>query len=336
MPQAHLRATLTRLRQRLAGDAEGAIRPPVGAVGAYARGASAGWRPRYVYPEIAGYWLRWASARPDVPHEVGERVVATLAAIQEPSGLWPTRVPLTLAGELASHYVAARYLFDHAMLWDGLFLWAQRRASSQAQALAALVRASLTQFINAESSIIAVIGEGSARWSGRAGPFSLKPLSRIVAASDASTDAVHSAFSAALPELVNRTLHAPHAEAHPQLYAIEGLLALRLRDEAHSAFQQLLTAHGAPIKLRETVGHGPSRSDVLAQALRVALILAPDATRVAPEWQAVVDELIYRVDASGHIVFAPGADDSPTWAALFTEQALAWFAGDSPDAAAIV
>jgi hypothetical protein len=331
---------LTRLQRCLASDCEGAARIPVGVVGAFARGVNAHWQPRYLYPEIAGYWLRWASARSDVPIELGERVVASMATMQQADGLWPTRVPLESESDLASRYVTTRYLFDHAMLCDGLFLWGQRRGSPRALALSATVRASVSQFISHESNpprrIVAVLGEGAGRWSGQAGPFLLKALSRINAMNRSTIDASHDVFNEAVATLASSTLHTPHAEAHPQLYAIEGLLALGMRDEAQIAFERLLSAHGSPVELREAVGCGPSRSDVLAQALRVALILAPDETRDSGAWRAVVDELVARVDATGHIVFAAGADDSPTWAALFTEQALTWFAGDAPDAAAIV
>lgn len=53
-----------------------------------------------------------------------------------------------------------------------------------------------------------------------AGPFLLKACARL----RNGRGALAQAAAAALPALAALTLAAPHAEAHPQLYAIEGLL----------------------------------------------------------------------------------------------------------------
>ena len=61
---------------------------PRGAVGAFDKCG----KVLYGYPESAGYWLQWASSRPDVSLLDGERVVGWLADTQLARGGWPTRM----------------------------------------------------------------------------------------------------------------------------------------------------------------------------------------------------------------------------------------------------
>ena len=53
---------------------------PRGAVGAFSNDGF----PLYGYPEIAGYWLRWASARDEVEDSTGAAVISWLRS----EGCW--------------------------------------------------------------------------------------------------------------------------------------------------------------------------------------------------------------------------------------------------------
>jgi hypothetical protein len=216
------------------------------------------------------------------------------------------------------------------MLWSGLQQWSRARRSSSASALAHQAWLQAQQFVDA-AGLLAARGACSQRWSGRVGPFLLKVCARARHAEGA----LASACRQALPMLCAAALARPHAQAHPQLYAIEGLIELGERAAAAQALRALIAAHGGIGEVRESVGAGPRRSDVLAQLLRAALLLGI-ADRADPAWSALAGELAARVDAGGRLPFAAVGDDCPTWAALFAEQALRLWCGQSLPAGGLV
>jgi hypothetical protein len=286
---------------------------PRGAVGAFDRTG----KVLYGYPESAGYWLQWASSRPDVPSFAGERVVEWLADHQLACGGWPTRTSRNGRGDQASSY-----LFDHAVLWHGLRCWARRRGSGAARQLAVEALAVTQRFI-VNGELVAGLGPMSSRWSSRVGPFLLKTCARLRHA----TGPIAAACSRSVPALVEQSLVSPHAEAHPQLYAIEGLILMGHVTKARAALGDLCVRSGGIDGIRESTLGGPRRSDVLAQLLRAALKLGL-ASRGEPAWAALVDELIGRIDENGRVSFADCNDTRPTWAALFCEQALTTWEGN--------
>lgn len=312
---------LQRLRADLDASAPGPW--PRGVIGAHATDG----RALYAYPEIAGYWLQWASRRTAVAAVHGTAVLDWLAQAQLPHGGWPTRI-----GAITDDptYAAADYLYDHAMLWQGLQAWGQWRGDPRARALGRAAWAALDRYLDGGQLRV---GRGALppRWSGQGGPFLLKALAYL----RHGEGRVARAAQAAIPDLAEQALACPHREAHPQLYAIEGLLLLGEFDMARRALQALLDAHGGPPGLRESVTGGARRSDVLAQALRAALLLDAGAASMSV-WQRVALELAERVDGRGRIPFAPRADACPTWAALFVEQALALYSGEPCDADALI
>lgn len=313
-PTVDMHAALARLRRFLtqAGDDR---RWPRGAVGAWrADGA-----PLYGYPEIAGYWLRWAAPRADLADATGAAVVAWLRRVHEHHCHWPTRV--AARANLVVAHRGGHFLFDHAMLWDGLCRWAQVRKDQAATKLARVLATRLDGFVVAGAP---VVGHGPLppRWSGRDGPFLLKAGVRV-RGHEGTLGAV---TTAALPRWAAAAHAAPHREAHAQLYAIEGLIELGEAAAARTALTALIAAHGGQRGVRESLDGGPRRSDVLAQLLRAACLLGvarPDD----PAWAALATELAGRVDAEGRLPFASAGDDCPTWAALFTEQALSLWLG---------
>ncbi len=269
---------------------------PRGVVGATAASGAV----RHGYPEIAGYWLHWASRRDDIADDLGAAVVDWLRWRERPEG-WPTRVGAT---RLDAAYGQATYLFDHVMLWHGLQQWGRVRGLAPALALGDRARRQARQF-SADGVLVA------ARGRARHGD-----------------DELGAACHRALPVLIDAALAQPHTEAHPQLYAIEGLIELGERDAATTALRALIAAHAGIGSVREAVDAGPRRSDVLAQLLRAALLLGL-ADRRDPDWSALATELALRVDAHGRLPFAAPGDDCPTWAALFAEQALSLWHGQS-------
>ena len=313
---------LSAARDRLArqlGSAQSFDGLPRGLIGAF----DAQGRVAYAYPEIAGYWLRWAAGRRDVPDACGEAVLDWLRCMQQANGSLPTRV-----GAVAVDYVEARYLFDHVMLWDGLCHWQRLRCSAAAEALAERVWDYLPYFL-LEGRLQAARGRPATRWSGRVGPFLLKVCARLQARPGALS--THSAER--IPELMDLALAAPHAEAHPQLYAIEGLIELGLEREAGLLLDRLLQQAGGPLDLFEQQGSRRRRSDVLAQLLRAGCVLGR-ASRGDARWQGLAGMLGAAVDAEGCLPFVLGeSGHRPTWSALFAEQALSlWIDPDQAPA----
>lgn len=307
---AGIEGALVRLRGDLVSALDGGV--PRGAVGAIdARG-----RALYGYPEAAGYWLQWASGRDEMPSERGEQVVEWLVGAEHANGSWPTRL-----GDGGDHSVHTGYLFDHAMLWYGLRRWGILRHSPLALRLAERVLAA-TQRYSSDNGLVASHGPTPMRWSGCVGPFLLKACARLRHARGPIADLCANA----VPVLTQQCLSTPHAEAHPQLYAIEGLIVMGQTVAARAALAGLLTSHRGPLGVRETTFGGPRRSDIMAQTLRAALMLGV-ARRDEPSWSRLAAELVERVDEIGRVAFSDHDRTNPTWAGLFFEQALTLWSG---------
>jgi hypothetical protein len=261
--------------------------------------------------------LQWASHHPDVSRFDGERVVEWLADIQLAFGGWPTRTARDGGGDATTSY-----LFDHAMLWNGLRCWANQRRSPMAQQLEVAALAATQRFV-VSGELVAGFGAMPSRWSAQVGPFLLKACARLRGAKGP----IGAACARAVPTLVQRTILSPHVEAHPQLYAIEGLIMLGHATQARTAFEDLCVRGGGVDGIRESTLGGPRRSDVLAQLLRAGLTLGV-ASREDPVWAALVDELLGRIDENGRMAFSDGDTPYPTWVALFCEQALTLWQGE--------
>ena len=324
-PELQIKAALVRLREDLTGPGHD-LHWPRGVVGAFDQRQQV----LYGYPEIAGYWLRWASNRADVGDRSGNSVLTWLIRQYAQNQGWPTRVAAH-RGDVSADYADASYLFDHVMLWDGLQRWGRARHSADAIGLAQLAWERAQSFV-VDGRVLAASGALGQRWSSQGGPFLLKVCARVQRADGVLADAC----ALARPDWIRAALDQPHHEAHPQLYAIEGLHELGLVVEAQQAFGELLRAHGGVARVREQIGGGPRRSDVLAQLLRLACVLGL-ADRADPEWSALAGELAARVDARGRLPFAESASGTrPSWAALFCEQALGLWLGNAGDTILLV
>lgn len=314
----HCERAITALQDDLAGAIPGPW--PRAAVGSFEAGSA-----RFAYPEIAGYWLTWAAGHERVRTATGAGVVAWLDATMDDQGRLPTRL-----GDTRPPYAGTGYLFDHAMVRHGLAQWARHRHDARALQLHDRLAGGLRAFL-AHGRLRASLGAANPRWSGRPGPFLLKPLARLRASA-----AQHGwPVQAWIEALVARALERPHREAHAQLYAIEGLWMLGENQAADHALGALLALHGGVTGLREVPGNGPWRNDVLAQALRMALLL-DWPVRQEPGWITALRTLIAEVGPDGRVAFArepdgigtPVEQGQPTWASLFTEQALRLWQAD--------
>jgi hypothetical protein len=316
-------------------------------------GAVAGWldadgAAAYVYPEITGYylqWLAWVASRRG-PEEM---LAARAGAAQRWLSAWigaddapPMRVYLNESPHDWRN--DAVFCFDLAMALRGL-------ASAQRQGLiapdAALVDrlcAWLSRLVGPDGALDAclrhrVCDAWPQRWSTRRGAFLAKAAAGILAAASVLPRlpppllaAAERTFAASIDALVR----APHDETHPYLYAIEGFLSLPQRPDFATALPAIAEAFDARIAEAERVGRlpevrggeGPARLDIVAQALRAALLLAahrPASPEREPRRRFLVASLVQHVAPGGALPFAVEATPPQhnVWTTMFAEQALA-------------
>lgn len=317
--------------------------------GAVAGCASAAGSASYVYPEIAGYylqWLAWRAQRFGRSDAIAERA----AAVQRWLRVWlasgsppPTRLHLDVVTDDWRN--GAVFCFDVAMVLRGLGAAAHARLLVPDAAVIGGVARQLEQLVAADGQLDACVPNMSAdvlpaRWSTRRGPFLAKAAAGILTAASAlpglSALLVRAAghtFAASLDALAQR----PHREAHPLLYAFEGVLALPAHPRFPDAlpvvatqFDALLAHAGTDGFLPETIdatAGGPERIDVLAQTLRIGLLLAMHRPQQPPDRVALVrlrNALSREVQGSGAVTFARdgAAEQWNAWAAMFADQAL--------------
>jgi hypothetical protein len=330
--------------------------PHAGAIaGCVSRSGSAS----YVYPEIAGYylqWLAWRAYRFGSPNGLVQRASAVqrwllvwLAAGDPP----PTRMHLDGTG--GDWRNRAVFCFDVAMVVRGLGAAAHARLLMPDAAVVAGVARQLELLVAADGQFDACAMHAAgdafpARWSTRRGAFLAKAAAGILTAATALPGlpvrlvrAAEDTFAASLAALAEQ----PHREAHPLLYAFEGVLALPAHPRFAGAlpvvaaqFDALLAQAGPDGFLPETIGaplaQGPERIDVLAQSLRIGHLLTAHRPQQPPDRVALLrlrHALARQVHGSGAVTFARDATAQPwnVWAAMFADQALA-FAAPARDA----
>jgi len=314
--------------------------------------------PLYVYAEITGYYLSWLADIAGVESEalVRERAQCALdwAAYHfaAPGDTPQTRIHLTvLAPDWRNNAV---FFFDLAMLVRGIDAVAETGLATPPDTLRRALHEHLQQFVVDGALRPTVQTRGThalpPRWSTLGGPFLVKASSRVA----------WSARHAALPEALalaceneSERWAAQAAEIdlamlHPTLYFAEGLLLSR--PDRADAIAQLLHRCLATVRddgsLPETASepNGKVRNDILAQALRVGLLLRELGANGAPaqaELDRLASTLIARIDSRGFLPFnTETAAQANVWGTMFAEQALRWYADpvgvSRPRAAALV
>ena len=275
--------------------------------------------PLYAYPEIAGYWLQWASARTDIDDCALVGILRWLQSVQNRNGLWPTRIGL--AQPVQSDYQKHQFLFDHAILRRGVASVLQARGIAFAQELLQSLDGGFGawQLQGRFQACIPETTPGEQRWSQHSGPFLLKAR--------AATQALTPWCDALARDCpASAAISHPHPQTHPQLYAVEGLIGLGDMVRAKIAWGKLKSQVDDQGLLSESVeGRGPLRSDILAQALRVAIILEGfTAVCAAQKLRRMCLQLVSRIEGE-RMPFVPGGTPI-AWAAIFANQALNAFA----------
>jgi len=294
----------------------------------------------YVYGEITGYYLHWlASGVADVADTTRKAESALSWVLRRYGGtqLPPTRI--YLFDDVADWRNRAQFCFDLAMLAGGLAKAELRGLITVPDALWSRFAVALARFTDAGR--ITALANGTdcgalpQRWSTRNGPFLAKAASRILLAPP------RAAFPPQLWSAAQGTLDASAASAaaavvemlHPTLYAIEGAICTTQvsSDAAARWLNRVLDFDPGNGQLPESPDSSVPRSDVIAQALRLAVWLRVQNANCAPDdatIESLVTALTARVRSDGSIAFRPDSDvpQINSWCAMFAEQALDWYA----------
>ena len=316
-------------------------------------GAVAAWiddhrRAHYVYPEITGYylqWLAWLAERQGVRPVHVERA----ASAQRWLARWldsrhaPTRVYLDET--ISDWRNRATFTFDVAMVLRGI-------ASAVRAQLVAPDRMLVERVCERLITLIADDGELNAcarvdgdeplpdRWSTRRGPFLAKAAAGILDASRVLNvpETLRQAADRTLDSAIAALLAQPHDETHPFLYAVEGFLALpgrsmfatRLPKVAEHVERLVRTTQQqrGHVPERSSDDGGPRRLDIVAQALRVGLLIdahRPLSQSTRSALFGLRDRLLAHVRPDGGMPFDPdvSAIQLNVWTAMFAHQALA-------------
>jgi len=307
----------------------------------------------YVYPEIAGYYLQWLAWRARTGVDPATLAVRA-SGVQRWLHVWladrqppRTRIHFDHAADWRNRAV---FCFDLAMVLRGLAGASRAGLIRDDLELVEKVNRNLELLIGPDGEFDAcfLVDPGvhvAQRWSTCRGAFLAKAAAGVIAAARAFPGAIparveHAAL-ATFAASVDALLVAPHREAHPLLYAFEGVFSLpghpRLRavlPDLASRFNLLLASADTDGRLPETLTsraeqRGPARVDVTAQALRAGCLLEAHcgADTIDPDALVCLQRLLEgEVRPSGAVPFALGTPPTywNTWAAMFADQALAF------------
>lgn len=329
------------------------------------QGGIAGWldsqgMPEFVYLEIAGYYLTsmtWlASAAASSPHRAAAARVRARLTLR-----WITR---TLCAPTASTVPPTRlHLRSGRVDWrnGGLFSFDLAMAARGVMASRVVAHsrdrrptvARLWTLLDGISRDTAVMQshepvEGADvplpdRWSTRPGPHHLKAAAGLL-------QVPHHAVGSTLRRVCQRTCEHwtaamsdswPCQELHTLFYGLEGML-IRAGTASEGSepelatiavlYARLMELQAPDGTLPETITGGAVRSDVLAQALRVGLMLRSRRHLESDEWAerlaALTAALMGFVRPDGAVLFAQDQEITNAWCAMFAHQALRLLAYD--------
>jgi hypothetical protein len=283
-------------------------------------------RPGFIYGEVIGYWLRWASLYAPNP-------ALMTAAVGYIARQWSGTSPApTRAGASEDWRNGAVFSFDLAMILRGVADAAPVVGEVCCAKVAARLVPWLERMIGPDGTLLSHLALGTAelpdRWSTRCGPYQAKTASAILQVPDHW-------LSSALAASARRTLatwkgkSAAHRELHARFYAIEGMM------NGADSFEPagILASMRGEGRFPEEIGNPNSelRADIQAQALRL-LCLMPDVPK------SVLDKvsagLCRHIRGDGSVSFRVGEPDANVWCAQFTHQALDWLCYRRGDAGA--
>ena len=291
----------------------------------------------YVYGEITGYYLHWLASGAVEVADATRKAQSALAWIVRRytgDGLPPTRIHLINVVDDWRNRV--QFCFDLAMLVGGLAKAEARRLIDVPDALWLRFGTALEQFAHGTHITALPLGNQTPlpqRWSTSNGPFLAKAASRILLAPRAKLPPrVLQSAEETLEAVGVSATQAQVEMLHPALYAIEGMICSKTisGEAAARCLARVLAFDPGDGQLPEAPGSAIRRSDVIAQALRLAVWLRAQRVNGAPSDRVIdslANALVTRVQTDGSIAFRPDAEEPQvnSWCAMFAQQALDWF-----------
>jgi hypothetical protein len=316
------------------------------------RGAVAGWldtedRASFVYPEITGYylqWLAWHASHEGPANELCRRADAA----QRWLAIWlarprPLATRVYLRPDAEDWRNRGVFCFDLAMALRGLGSAARLGLLAPDRCVVDGLCAALLQLEGGDGYFEASLPHLAReplpdRWSTRRGAFLAKAAAGIIAASPylpgipgRLVDAAQRSFALYVQWIAQR----PHDEVHALIYAMEGVLTLPRHsafEESLAAVSQVFTGFLADIERNGRVPEarsapGTPRLDIVAQTLRVAVLLEVHSAQALPASllaARLAQKLARHVAPHGGVPFDPtaAAPQFNLWTSMFAEQAL--------------
>ena len=317
-------------------------------------GGVAGWldedgKPEFVYPEAAGYYLTamaWLASgtvsspdHADAVRRCSHRTAGWLARQLSGPGALPTRHHLP--EQRADWRNSGIFTFDLAMAARGLAVTGHAIGRHERhKALSTLC--TMLDRISSEADVMvsheSVAGSETAmpdRWSTRPGPHHLKAAAVVLGLPEHIVGPAMIGVAQRTCDHWAEALRAdvwPCEELHAVLYGIEGMIiragandGAGLRD-VEALFMRLMDLQAPEGTLPELVQGGMVRSDVLAQALRVGLILRGRGHLTGSIWaerlSLLTEALLGFVRPDGGVAFSLDQGLANSWCAMFALQAL--------------
>lgn len=299
-------------------------------------------RAAYVYVEDTGYYLQWLAGLEPGATQLGPRARAAIDWCERQFAAGPPATRVYLRSAPADWRNDAVFLFDLAMLAGGIARAVQAGLVDPPRALLQRLLAELERLVlNGELTPLRRLDATATlpdRWSTRFDRFELKAATRVLMLQEivALPPALHSACLRCVAQRAPEAAQAPVEWLHPTLYFLEGVLACdrAFWPGAAALLQRVLAFDNGRGELPEAPeANGVWRSDIIAQALRVGLVLRrhDDANAPTPaQLDRLAHALAARVTPDGAIAFRPDAQPPlpNVWCAMFAEQALRWHAAD--------
>ncbi|HEY1774560.1 MAG TPA: hypothetical protein VGG41_00245 [Solirubrobacteraceae bacterium] len=321
--------------------------------GGIAGGLAADGKPDYVYLEITGYYLTataWliASASEDgdaaAARARGQRALEWLADAADSGEVPATR--LYLRQEPEDWRNDAIFTFDLAMAARGVARFVEAGGSQpRAAAATAALMDALAEVDAGTPTLRSHRARGGKklpqRWSTLPGPHHLKAAAALLGLPCSAALASSAALTISRwSESVQEDDAVP--ELHPRLYALEGI-AMDVPGTLNAAtapFRRLMEGQRDDGTLpAESPDDGTTRSDVLAQALRIGVILKAAGMLGEDGWcerlGLLASRLLEHVGADGSVRFSIDSGGSNAWCAMFAQQALVLYAAPSPPTIAL-
>lgn len=298
---------------------------------------------QYVYGEITGYYLHWLASLATADDLVSARARSAARWLErylQTEDLPATRIYLD--GAVDDWRNHALFAFDLAMIAGGLARAEAHGLLRSSPALSASLLDWLQRFVDGDRLKPCIVQDNTvalpSRWSTLGGSFSAKTASRILLlARQTPVDAT--LLNACRKMLSTYTMAADQNGLdmlHPTLYAIEGCLLAEQADYEKLAcwFDQIVMLQAPDGSLPESI-ETPDirRTDIIAQALRVAIFLqrlTKQPLRYQDANEKFAMALCARIRKDGSLGFtADSAGGANVWSAMFAEQALRLYAADA-------